>query len=117
MKRTPGARGSQDAGITQPRDHSLADPCISRSYAAATLSFPLENKLVGTWHAAWHPTKIRYENLKRIASCTLARYGNGAAENRPRIRLGFPLGLASYKRELLQCIRGRQSSARTVPRI
>ena len=27
VKRTPSARGVQDAGITQPRDHSLADPC------------------------------------------------------------------------------------------
>ena len=25
----PSARGSQDAGITQPRDYFLADPCIS----------------------------------------------------------------------------------------
>ena len=24
------ARGSQEAGITQPRDHSLADPCITQ---------------------------------------------------------------------------------------
>ena len=24
----PAARGGQDAGITQPRDNSLADPCI-----------------------------------------------------------------------------------------
>ena len=28
VKRAPGARGGQEAGITQPRDHSLADPCI-----------------------------------------------------------------------------------------
>ena len=28
VKRAPAARGGQDAGITQPRDHSLADPCI-----------------------------------------------------------------------------------------
>ena len=27
VKRAPAARGSQDAGITQPRDRSLADPC------------------------------------------------------------------------------------------
>ena len=27
VKRAPAARGSQGAGITQPRDHSLADPC------------------------------------------------------------------------------------------
>ena len=27
MKGDPAARGSKDAGITQPRDHSLADPC------------------------------------------------------------------------------------------
>ena len=27
VKRAPVARGGQDAGITQPRDHSLADPC------------------------------------------------------------------------------------------
>ena len=25
--RAPAARGGQDAGITQPMDHSLADPC------------------------------------------------------------------------------------------
>ena len=30
MKCAPAARGSQDAAITQPRDHSLADPCIFR---------------------------------------------------------------------------------------
>ena len=27
VKRAPVARGGQDAGITQPRDHPLADPC------------------------------------------------------------------------------------------
>ena len=27
VKRAPVARGDQDAGITHPRDHSLADPC------------------------------------------------------------------------------------------
>ena len=27
VKRSPAARGSQDTGITQPRDHSLTDPC------------------------------------------------------------------------------------------
>ena len=27
MKRAPVASGGQDAGITQPRDHYLADPC------------------------------------------------------------------------------------------
>ena len=27
VKRAPAARGGQDAGITQPRDHFLADPC------------------------------------------------------------------------------------------
>ena len=27
VKRAPVARGGHDAGITQPRDHSLADPC------------------------------------------------------------------------------------------
>ena len=27
VKRAPAARGGQDVGITQPRDHSLADPC------------------------------------------------------------------------------------------
>ena len=27
MKRAPAPRGCQDAGITQPRDHSLADRC------------------------------------------------------------------------------------------
>ena len=27
VKRAPAARGSQYVGITQPRDHSLADPC------------------------------------------------------------------------------------------
>ena len=32
VKRAPAARGGQDAGITQPRDHSLADPCIAKQY-------------------------------------------------------------------------------------
>ena len=27
VKRAAAARGSQDTGITQPMDHSLADPC------------------------------------------------------------------------------------------
>ena len=27
VKRAPAARGGQDAGVTQPREHSLADPC------------------------------------------------------------------------------------------
>ena len=53
MKRAPAARGDKDAGITQPRDHSLADPCtgvrplgqIPRTYAwkivISSLFFPL----------------------------------------------------------------------------
>ena len=32
VKRAAAARGSQDEGITQPRDHSLADPCIAYHY-------------------------------------------------------------------------------------
>ena len=28
VKRAPVARGGQDAGVTQPRYHSLADPCM-----------------------------------------------------------------------------------------
>ena len=27
VKRAPLARGDQEVGITQPKDHSLADPC------------------------------------------------------------------------------------------
>ena len=33
VKRAPAAREGQDAGITQPRDHSLADPCMHLHYA------------------------------------------------------------------------------------
>ena len=33
MKRAPAARRGQDVGITQPRDHSLADPCKAHKQA------------------------------------------------------------------------------------
>ena len=34
MKCSPAARGSQDAGITQPRDHPLADLCKDLNIAS-----------------------------------------------------------------------------------
>ena len=41
VKRAPAARGGQDAGITQPRDHSLADPCN-----LITPSYPLKEDIL-----------------------------------------------------------------------
>ena len=32
VKRARAARGGQDVGITQPRDHSLADPCFETKF-------------------------------------------------------------------------------------
>ena len=45
MKPAPAAKGDQDAGITQPREHSLADPCTHQT-APRPLSFtkPLRAK-------------------------------------------------------------------------
>ena len=37
-------RGGQDAGITQPRDHSLADPCTSNECVCQNLAI---NNLAG----------------------------------------------------------------------
>ena len=37
MKRAPAARGGRDAGVTQHRDHSLADPCTSSTCLLSSL--------------------------------------------------------------------------------
>ena len=40
VKRAHAARGGQDAGITQPSDHSLAGPCTALFYSRANFIPP-----------------------------------------------------------------------------
>ena len=44
VKRAPAARGGQDAGITQPKDHPLANPCTDQIVYLSTT----ENSV--SWH-------------------------------------------------------------------
>ena len=46
VKRAPMARGDQDAGITQPRDHSLADPCIYKTALGDHITYDLGFELL-----------------------------------------------------------------------
>ena len=49
----PMARGSQDAGITQPRDHSLADPCmyVYVPFRCASFLVGQDARTMGQWEA------------------------------------------------------------------
>ena len=56
VKRAPAARGDQDAGITQPRDHTLADPCNCTAFQFSSEFERLnlrDMRLIVTLYAAW----------------------------------------------------------------
>ena len=72
MTSPPAARGSQEAGFTQPRVHLLADPCIVVVYWSNARKTVLETEDGRSWKEGrtegWKADSVRASALKMMSA-------------------------------------------------